>query len=359
MKHESIVKNTKSLPFFFCFLLVFILSFALTGCSDMVEIQDRDFVLALGISYSDRYQVTYALPNLDYVTGQSKAGENEKFVRTFQGNSLPEIEELYDMNSEKALDYRHLQAIILDKSMFLHQEKLDSFLKYIDENYTISRNVLIYYAKDDADKLIKSNGTLGGSIGDYLKKLDKNNINKEEPAALGDLMNTLDNTKTIVIPVIQGQNDSVSLEGAVLYQKGLDLEFLTEEERKLYNILLGNGTDYIFNINGTAIRLKKIESRKVYDYENREPVVTVKLRAEIEYLQYSSSDEPETIDSINQVLEDKIMNLINIHVKQEKFDLLNLYETSSYRKPDIWLDYENRMDSFIDDVMIRVNLLIE
>ncbi len=358
MKHDSKIKYTKTLPLLLCFLLAGFLSFALTGCSDMVEIQDRDFVLAMGISYSDQYQVTYALPNLDYVTGQSVAEEDEKFVRTFEGNSIPEIEDLYDMNSEKALDYRHLQAIILDKSMFLHQEKLESFLKYIDENYTISRNVLIYYSTDNTEKLIKSNGTLGGSIGDYLKKLDKNNINKEEPAALGDLMNTLDSTKTIVIPVIEGGNDSVSLEGAVIYQKGLDLEFLTEEERKLYNILLGNGTDYIFNMNGTAIRLKKIESIKVYDYESRKPVVTLKLSAEIEYLQYPSFAEQEDIASVNQVLEDKIMNLINIHVKQEKFDLLNLYETSSYKKPEIWMDYENRMDSFINDVIIRVNLLI-
>lgn len=358
MKHNLYTKNKNTLHFLLCFLLTGILSFTLTGCTDMVEIQDRDFVLALGISYSDRYQVTYALPNLDSVTGQTKAEETGKFVRTFEGNSLPEIEELYDLNSEKALDYRHLEAIILDVSMFSHEDKLQSFLKYIDENYTISRNVLIYFSKNDVENLITSNGILGGSIGDYLRKLDKNNINKEEAITLGDLMNSLDDSRTMVIPVIQEEHDSVSLEGAILYQNDKEIHYLTEEERKLYQILQGKGTDYIFNINGTAVRLKKIESKKVYEYQDEKPDIAVKVKAELETLQYSSTGEQQTIASMNQVFVDKMINLINIHVKQEKYDLLNLYEVSSYKKPEIWKDYENRMDSFIDDVEIYVNLLI-
>lgn len=340
-------------------LIIFLISFTVTGCSDMVEIQDRDFVLALGISYTDKYNVTFALPDLDAITGQSNEAAKERLLRNFSAETLPEIEVLYNLNSEKRLDYRHLKAIVLDGSIFLDQEKLKEFLRYIDNQYMLSRNVLLFYYPDGANNLLDMNSKIGGSIGDYLKKLNKNNLNMKDNATLGSIMNCLDYTKSLLIPMLKEEESSIALNGGVIFYKDSELKIITEEQRKIYEILQGKGTDYVFRIGDDVIRLKDVKCKTKYEYTNHVPYVQFNINGISENLQSDSSMDTSLPNKLKLYLEEQIKGELNTLLKQEHIDFLNLYETSSYKNRDIWVNYEGRINEFIDDLQIGLNIEIK
>ena len=155
-------------------LFCVVISFIFTGCGDLVEIQDRDFVMALGISYQNgQYQVTYSLPNLSEITDQATAGQNN-LLRTYEGNSLAEAEQIYNANSENRLDYRHLQTIIIDATICENEQAMKELLLQIDDKYDISHNVLVYFSRVELTDIMGME-SINGSIGEHLKKLNSNN----------------------------------------------------------------------------------------------------------------------------------------------------------------------------------------
>lgn len=359
MSHKECLEQRIRIRVFFLIVIMFLISLTLTGCSDMVEIQDRDFVLALGISYTDKYNITFALPDLDAITGQSNEKAKERLLRSFNAKTLPEIEVFYNLDSEKKLDYRHLKAIILDGSMFLSQEKLMEFLRYIDNQYTLSRNVLLFYYPDDANKLMDMNETVGGSIGDYLKKLNKNNLNMQDAATLGSIINCLDNTRSLLIPMLKEEETSISLNGGALFYKDSELKIISEEQRKIYNILQGKGTDYVFRIGDDVIRLKDVKCKTKYEFTNKIPYIQFNITGISENLQSNSNKDIPVSNKLKQYLETIIKEELNTLLKQDHIDFLNLYEASSYKNSDIWFKYEGKMTGFIDDLQIGIYIEIK
>lgn len=341
------------------FSIIFLFSLPLTGCSDMVEIQNRDFVLALGISYTDGYNITYALPDLDAVTGQSNEAAKGRLLRNFNAKTLPEIEVLYNLDSEKRLDYRHLKAIVLDGSMFLNLEKLEEFLRYVDNQYTLSRNVLIFYYPEGTKDFMSINDKLGGSIGDYLKKLNKNNTDATDTATLGSLMNCMQHTRSLFIPKLKEEENSISLNGGVIFYKDSELKIISEEQLKIISILQGGGTDYIFRIGDDVIRLKDVKCKTKYEYINFVPSIQFKITGTSENVQSDASKNVTLSDELTTHLEKLINEELNTLLKQEHIDFLNLYEMSSYKNRDIFANYEDKMNKFIDDLQITLDIEIK
>jgi Ger(x)C family germination protein len=329
-------------------------AFFSTGCSDMLEIQDRDFVLALGLSYTDQYKVTFSLPDLDAITGQSKKAIDVNSLRSLEASSLPEIESMYNLNSQKHLDYRHLEAIIVDSSMISQKQKFEDLLRYADQNYDISRNVLVYYYPKSVQDLFILDENLGGSVGNFLKKLNKNN-NTKQPTTLGTLIDGLENQGSMLLPALVKKNNSISLDGALLYQSDKDSKIITEEEYELYNLMLGKDTDYLFNFDDTVLKLKDITCKRKYVYENQKPVVYLNIKGNAEYLQYEKKI-PSLIDKLNGVIQNHMEAEITSLMKKDRFDFLHLYELSSYKNRDIWVAYRGNMEAFIQDIEVKVSL---
>ncbi len=357
MKHNNTL--FQKIRVFTFLTIIFLFSLSLIGCSDMVEIQNRDFVLALGISYTDDYNITYALPDLDAITGQSNEAAKGRLLRNFSAKTLPEIEVLYNLDSEKRLDYRHLKAIVLDGSMFLNQDKLNEFLRYIDNQYTLSRNVLIFYYPEGTNDFMGANDKLGGSIGEYLSNLNKNNTSAIETATLGSIMNCMQHTRALFIPVLKEEENSISLNGGVLFYKDSELKFISEEQRKIISILQGGGTDYIFRIGDDVIRLKDVKCKTKYDYANSIPSIQFNITGTSENVQSDSSKDVALSNDLTIYLESLIKEELNTLLKQDHIDFLNLYETSSYKNRDIWVNYEGKMNQFIDDLQIGLNIEIK
>lgn len=338
------------------FIILILLPLFLTGCGDMVEIQDRDFVLAIGVSYvGHQYQVTYALPNLGQITEQSSAGDQSSLIRTYEGNSLPEIDQRYNFNSENRLDYRHLQVIIFDQSICSNQQAMKDLLIQINDNYNISHNVLVYFYPEEAKDLMSIEG-VNGSIGEHLKKLNNNNrINGTEPAKIGSLIDGIYNDRTLFIPTLYNRDNSIAINGGLFFQNNRSIKQVSQQDSDFYYITLGKNNDYLLRLSeNQLIQLKQLKAKVSFQKTADKPYILFKISGTAISLPRNSGAPTLTKQQLNEFIRHKIELELSDFFKGEQIDYLNLYEKSSYKNRSIWVDYENRHADFINDTITEV-----
>jgi len=363
MENHPANKNT---CIHYTFIFVFSLSCMLlfTGCSNMAEVQDRDFGLALGVSLTEeQFQLTYALPDLSALTNESKTDKNENnngHTRTYTGTTFTEIEDQYNHGSNKLLDYRHLEALILDETISSSADKLPVLLEYLSNKYEISHDVRIFYYPGDVKKLIEEKGKISGNIGDYLKKLENNNQRKNglPSVTIGNLLDSYYQKKGLVVPLLESTEDKLAVNGAAVFQNSVFVKQLTDEQLSIYYVIKGLGKEFNFYQNDLVFKLKEIDSKSRYFYRDNKPVIQLTIKGTAELISLPS-DHPDADTEINNYLTDAVLNQINTGFKSDKADYINLYDESSIKNRDIWLSYQNRRTDFINDVVIELNMDIQ
>lgn len=346
-------------------LFAFVVLF--TGFSSLVELQDRDFVLALGVSFQDgQYELTFALPDLSAITSESKEDSGDSGngqIRTYKSVSLSEIEELYNHGSNKRLDFRHLEVLILDESITSSAERLPAFFDYIENNYEISRNILTFFYSENVKELIETKGTLNGSIGDYLKQLENNNQRRNGwySVTLGDLINSFSQKKGLVIPSLKLNNDRLEINGAAVLQDAGYVRELNSESLNICHAINGIGKELHFHTKDNLIfHLKEFKSKTHYSFEKNKPVIELTITGTA--VVSSGSDITENKDitaEINHFLKAAAEKELSTCYQTDQKDYFNLYDKSSIKNREMWLSYQNRRAEFINDVIIRVTADVE
>lgn len=337
-------------------LAILLLPLVLTGCADMVEIQERDFVMAMGVAWQEDYQFTFALPDLDGITGQSAGGSQDSLVRSLHGASFPDIEEHYNRNSKNRLDLRHLQAIVFDASICANPAKMAEILEAMNDHYELSHNVLVFYCLGNTKDLVGMNDHPDSSIGNYLRKINKNNQRDGvDNVTIGQLITCQENNSTVAIPVIGQNNSSVFLDGSILFHNNQTVRYLNRQESDLYHLMKGEGNGCLFHLPGNSV----IKLNTVYDelqYENRTegPYVKLTLRGTGLVMPKSRGASPAHAQEFNQLLASRIQESLMPILPEERLDFLNLYEASSYKQRDIWIRYQEDPEKFTDDLTLEV-----
>lgn len=343
-----------------CFLILtlVLLPLLLTGCGDLVEIQDRDFVLALGISYeNEEYRISYSLPDLGQVTDQPSSTDNSSRLRTYNGKSLPEIEQYYNFNSENRLDYRHLQVVILDASVCSDRQAMKNLLLQFNDNYDISHNALVYYYSSGVDELVGMEG-INGNIGDHLKKLNNNNhINGMEPSKIGTLIDCIANERTVFIPTLSCRDNSVAVDGGIFFRENQMVKEISQPESEFYFITLGKSNDYLLRFSPEQlVQLKEVNAKTQYQLTDQGPEIMIRITG-------TARPQPDTNElpgypktAMDEYVKKQILMELNQFMVTDRVDYLNLYENSSYKSRQTWLRYRDRADEFIDDLVVDVSV---
>lgn len=338
--------------------MLFLLPLLLGGCGDLVEIQDRNFVLALGISYHDgQYRVTYCLPDLTEATEQSTSADHSSLIRTYEGTSLAEIERIYNFNSDSRLDYRHLQVIILADSLCADSDAMKQVLIQINDNYNLSHNALVYYYRQDVEKLLATEG-INSSMGEHLKKLNHNTgLSRIEPAKIGALIDCLANERTLYIPALFVRDNSIALDGGVFFRQNQAVKQISQEDSDYYYLSRGKGRSYFIRMAPDyLIELKEVKAKTYYELTSQGPRIELLLTGTAKEVPGACADNSPWRQKRDEFLQEQIDRQLAEWMKQGGLDYLNLYEKSSYQHRDIWLLYENRPADFIADTTVHVTV---
>lgn len=156
-------------------LLALCLIGGLTGCENYVELENRAFVMALGVDLGEEetYRFTYTFPDLEALTGNGSSAKYPPI--TLEADSLQKSEDKYDSMSGKSLDYGQVKVIVLGSDVVADREKLKSLLEEIRENTEFARTMLVCQSLTTGEEMLALDEEVAGSIGIYMEEMFENN----------------------------------------------------------------------------------------------------------------------------------------------------------------------------------------
>lgn len=196
-----------------CLFLAFMLGAGtLSGCTNLAEIEDRNFVMCMGVDTEDgQLKVSFGFPDLKALTGD---GDNIHYPAvTLSGADMEAVETSFRERSNKRLDYGQLQMIIFGREILQDPEIMKEVLEYIQEHQEFTRTVLTAMADGRAQDIVALDEAVNGSIGVYLKQMFENNM-PEYDLTVGDLIIGMSRTDEIMeIAVIAPGEDAPKITG--------------------------------------------------------------------------------------------------------------------------------------------------
>ncbi|WP_372814725.1 Ger(x)C family spore germination protein [Paenibacillus sp.] len=139
------------------FTAVLLLPFFLTGCWSRYEVQNMNYVTAVGIDYADSQYIIYA-QLLDFSTvakleGQQKAEQPPVWIGRGKGISFTEAANDLYSTSQQRLNWGQISAILFSERL-LKERKVGEVLELIDRYHEIRYLAWVFSTRDPLDEVL-------------------------------------------------------------------------------------------------------------------------------------------------------------------------------------------------------------
>lgn len=358
--------------------MIFLAVLCLGGCGN-TELEERNFPLAAAVTLTkENYQMAFGFEQLKDVADEKSEKENTS-VLLAEGKDCMELFLHADGENPGEMDYNHLKALILNRSILEDEKRLGAFLGYLEEENLFSRNTLLFVTEDEPDQVMEMDTVLKEPVGTYLNEriASDEHFKDSEAVTLGSLFRIWENeNENLWIPYINCAEDKMILEKYYLMQGRMaagkvdretgELALLSEQKMKSYSISLEDAESvtlsnlccsYAFTEqNGQVTETVTIKADGKYQ-GNRELLQKTKHRDEkLEDLHTDSQDENALMEveaEIEQTLEEKMDAMTEKLQQNQNADGTNSYYKLGAYARDIYLQYQKDWSSY------RKNLTVE
>jgi len=216
-------------------LLLFCLTFLTAGCWDRRELQERNFVLAVGIDVVDKFTPveTFVQPHgekryrlslqlLKPVSGGEAKDKSKTYVISNTGESMFEM--VRDMlgQSSKSLWFEHLQVIVISEAV-LQEKGLGEILDFFKRDSEMRSRIKLYVTSGTAKEILEyvppSKEAGGLHLAESLRLHTRNIHVGGARTDLGFITQYLDNDADIILPRIERADKVLKIGGAALFKK--------------------------------------------------------------------------------------------------------------------------------------------
>lgn len=358
--------------------MIFLAVLCLGGCGN-TELEERNFPLAAAVTLTkENYQMAFGFEQLKDVADEKSEKENTS-VLLAEGKDCMELFLHADGENPGEMDYNHLKALILNRSILEDEKRLGAFLGYLEEENLFSRNTLLFVTEDEPDQVMEMDTVLKEPVGTYLNEriASDERFKDSEAVTLGSLFRIWENeNENLWIPYINCAEDKMILEKYYLMQGRMaagkvdretgELALLSEQKMKSYSISLEDAESvtlsnlccsYAFTEqNGQVTETVTIKADGKYQ-GNRELLQKTKHRDEkLEDLHTDSQDENALLEveaEIEQTLEEKMDAMTEKLQQNQNADGTNSYYKLGAYARDIYLQFQKDWSGY------RKNLTVE
>lgn len=358
--------------------MIFLAVLCFDGCGN-TELEERNFPLAAAVILTkENYQMAFGFEQLKDVADEKSEKENTS-VLLAEGKDCMELFLHADGENPGEMDYNHLKALILNRSLLEDEKRLGEFLGYLEEENLFSRNTLLFVTEDEPDQVMEMDTVLKEPVGTYLNEriASDERFKDSEAVTLGSLFRIWENeNENLWIPYINCSEDKMILEKYYLMQGRMaagkvdretgELALLSEQKMKSYSISLEDAESvtlsnlccsYAFaEQNGQVTETVTIKADGKYQ-GNRELLQKTKHRDEkLEDLHTDSQDGNALLEveaEIEQTLEEKMDAMTEKLQQNQNADGTNSYYKLGAYARDIYLQYQKDWSSY------RKNLTVE
>lgn len=358
--------------------MIFLVVLCFGGCGN-TELEERNFPLAAAVTLTkENYQMAFGFEQLKDVADEKSEKENTS-VLLAEGKDCMELFLHADGENPGEMDYNHLKALILNRSLLEDEKRLGAFLGYLEEENLFSRNTLLFVTEDEPEQVMEMDTVLKEPVGTYLNEriASDERFKDSEAVTLGSLFRIWENeNENLWIPYINCAEDKMTLEKYYLMQGRMaagkvdretgELALLSEQKMKSYSISLEDAESvtlsnlccsYAFmEQNGQVTETVTIKADGKYQ-GNRELLQKTKHRDEkLEDLHTDSQDGNALLEveaEIEQTLEEKMDAMTEKLQQNQNADGTNSYYKLGAYARDIYLQFQKDWSGY------RKNLTVE
>ena len=360
------IKSLKAAAILLCVLL-------LTGCWDKIEIEDRLFVLSIGVdsvelaekkASKDKYTLSFVSPVVD----QIKEGPGPAFrtYKTVDNSIIMSLSQLLERFSKKQF-FGHTRNIFFGEDVLKDEKLLKEILDGISRYHEFHNSMYAYIVPGRAEEVFKVKPMYNKLLGPYIAGIVENSdyTSKVIKLTLSDMIIMLENQKGgLVIPRINPGKEEVKISGAGVLKDYKLIGYLGDQETSVYNWLTNNakGGDIAVEYKGIStvfrhftfdrkIELSKVENGNIYLNYRMETEGSIE-----EYMMGKEILDNALLKEISREVEKRIENegekLIKKFQQEFKADLIGARDYLSKYQPKLYKTIEKDYEKFFTDSMV-------
>lgn len=285
------------------FILIIPLLF--TGCWDLVEIENRSYVINMGIDINDdgKYKVTYGMA---WNNDKEKKGS----VRSVEGENLSYIIENSDITLDKETYLGHTKTIILGEETVKNKNIFSEILSTLKRNREMTSKALVMECEgkaEDAVNVISEEKQM--YIWNFYRTNAKN-MGHIEKTTLEDVTTEIENNGITVIPYIKVNGEEIEFSGCGIISEGVLKKNFDKHESEIIYLLKGYGDGALLKGNDFTLRI--IDNKRNVKVKENKCQLLLNLSAEIIYSDKeidSEQKEKEFESEIQDFIEKEILTL--------------------------------------------------
>ncbi|KXZ38892.1 germination protein, Ger(x)C family [Alkalithermobacter thermoalcaliphilus JW-YL-7 = DSM 7308] len=366
------------------FILIMVNTFMLSGCWDKVEIDERGFVLVIGVdkvteeekqSEKDRIKVSLKVPNVGLISGKSELGTESSFYYEEIGSNLSFTIEKITAKAPFNITLDHTKVIVFGKSLLQDSHTLIEVLDGIERDSRFSRKMIFVGAEKYATDILKLEPKENPLVGIYLKSILDLEI-KEGRAIDGNLnkiMYQIHESGSSIWPYIRVSEDKRGIEimgayvlrdneliGELSYKEAVRFNALTKKTQEVGEI------DIIYEGILTSYEVYNTKNSFKVDVEDNNLVLNIKIETEGDIVQHKIGIIGLTLDDkaiqemekmIERKIEERFMGVITKLQKEFETDVLGVRIYLKKYNPKFYKQIEDNFNDYFS--AMKVNLEID
>ncbi|PKM94830.1 MAG: hypothetical protein CVU84_07855 [Firmicutes bacterium HGW-Firmicutes-1] len=361
------------------FITCIIICVCLCGCWDKVEINDRAFVMGIGLDKKDDLlQVTYTIPNLPVLTGQG-GGDEKNFVKVVEAETLHDANKKYNLISPDKLTFDHSKIIVMGNEFLQDDVAMRKMLDYLTRSPEYAMSLLIITTDKTAKELLeaKPNAEEPNSlfISELFSGMEAEEVNDYKTTLLDFLISVMDTKGGGSLPLIKYKDKEISLDGITIIKGFKECGTLSIEQMVPFNWIRGTDkgentirkeTYILKNITYEISEVKrKVEFKKTKQGIDINILVSMEgdiiefelakdIEKEEDFFKEKSIKEMEK--ELKEGMEEEANSMVKYIQNELGVDILDLSESMKIQEGKLWEEMKDNWDLYFVSANIHVEI---
>lgn len=331
----------------------------LTSCYDNVEIEDRAFVISVGIDkVDDFFNITVSVPDAN-PDANPEGKEDIKFTQA--GKTILECVNKIDSNISQKLYFGQTKLIVFGKALLEDEALYRETIDLLERNTFVNKKTMVLATDKTAQDVLNAQIEGDKILGFYTTKYFKNYNNKGHNIFKETVEGVIKNSDNLVLPKITIQDEKINLGGSIIVKDyKYNTEFDTEQTKK-FLLVEGKGVGTLVTVeyDNKFIPLTITNSTKKSKLEDDKFIITINLKGTINefYFDEESLSEEKYIKKLESSFQKQIEEESNDFIQNfvtKQIDVLNI---KNYLKK-FYYDYKD-VDIYSLQYVVKSNVIIE
>ncbi|MCL2169847.1 MAG: Ger(x)C family spore germination protein [Defluviitaleaceae bacterium] len=339
------------------FTLVLLLFVLLSLNWDRVEMENRAYVIAIGIDKGENAAFLVHLSIMDVVALETGGEDAPKILHSAEGDSLAAAL----ANAAKKIPdkpyFGHTKAIMLGSELLKNPALVSQTTDTLNRNPDININTMIAATKGSAGDVMTCEDTGKNLLKMYLS----NNHNFTVQLDLEGLSAALRQAQSTLIPIISLENDESAEHGVAVIKNMTLAGFVKESDMAGYPWLTGDAAGVLVALkDGTASTLEVEKSRVKYTFKEKDGKLHVNAQITASGNIVGASLSPDPSKPLELNFSTKIQSYVEktFRIFQNDFgiDALQLKDRLKKHEPALYEKYGKNWDDSLKKIIFTSNV---